>query len=100
MWVEHSQGGWSLIIELHANLLRAATSMHILIIIMCFLFLLQEVVERDPECIQFGVRYCHGMQWFSWVQSTCSVSLEPVSLTIFLSMSLLMMCSSQLTRLS
>ena len=35
-----------------------------------------------------------------WVQSTRSVSLEPVSLRIFLSMSLLMMCSSQLTRLS
>ena len=38
------------------------------------MFLLQEVKERDPELIKFGVRYCHGILW---VQSTCSVILEP-----------------------
>ena len=65
----------------------------------CFLFLLQEVKERDPEWIKFKVRCRHGIQW---AQSICSVILEPVLLRIFLSMSLLMMtlCSSQLTRLS
>ena len=62
---------------------------------LCFLFLLQEAKKRDPEWIKFKVRYCHGILW---VQSTCSVIVEPVSLRIFLSVSLLMMCSSPIDK--
>ena len=86
-------GGWSLvkfmtlwhcvIVELQVNLLwREAMSVYgyshlptdVDLWVLCFLFLLQEVKERDPELIKFGVRYCHGILW---VQSTCSVILEP-----------------------
>ena len=42
-------------------------------------------MERDPELKKLKVRCCHGILW---IQSTCSVIMEPVSLRIFLSMSL------------
>ena len=31
--------------------------------VLCFLFLLQKVKERDPEWTKFNVRYGHCMQW-------------------------------------
>ena len=46
---------------------------------------MQEVEKRDPEWKKLDVRCCHGILW---VQSTCSVIMEPISLRIFLSMSL------------
>ena len=40
--------------------------------------------KRDPDLMKFKVRHFdfHGMQW---VQSTCSVILEPALLRIFFS---------------